>query len=135
MMNGIKRKTRADRMLAKLKQVKEGVCRLMHRPISVQGTWLGRVMAGYFNYFAVPAHLPTIDSFRSKVLDLGRRTLRRRSQLDRKAWARKEPLQRGYLPEPRVLHPWPERRFAAKHPRWKPYAGKPHVRFCAGGAQ
>ena len=20
-------------------------------------------------------------------------------------------------------------------PRWEPYAGKPHVRFCAGGAQ
>ncbi len=25
--------------------------------------------------------------------------------------------------------------FAAKHPRWEPYAGKPLVRFCAGGAQ
>jgi hypothetical protein len=22
-----------------------------------------------------------------------------------------------------------------QHPRWEPYAGKPHVRFCAGGAQ
>ena len=21
------------------------------------------------------------------------------------------------------------------HPRWEPYAGKPHVRICAGGAQ
>jgi RNA-directed DNA polymerase len=26
-------------------------------------------------------------------------------------------------------------RFAVIHPRWKPYAGKPPVRFCAGGAQ
>jgi hypothetical protein len=26
-------------------------------------------------------------------------------------------------------------RFAVTHPRWEPYAGKPHVRFCAGGAQ
>jgi hypothetical protein len=25
--------------------------------------------------------------------------------------------------------------FAVKHPRWEPYAGKPHVRICAGGAQ
>ena len=25
--------------------------------------------------------------------------------------------------------------FAAIHPRWEPYAGKPHVRICAGGAQ
>jgi hypothetical protein len=24
---------------------------------------------------------------------------------------------------------------AVLHPRWEPYAGKPHVRFCAGGAQ
>ena len=24
---------------------------------------------------------------------------------------------------------------AVKHPRWEPYAGKLHVRFCAGGAQ
>src|SRR6516165_3305403 len=25
-------------------------------------------------------------------------------------------------------------RLAVIHPRWEPYAGKPHVRFCAGGA-
>ena len=25
--------------------------------------------------------------------------------------------------------------FAVTHPRWEPYAGKPHVRFCAGGAR
>src|SRR6516164_4950432 len=27
------------------------------------------------------------------------------------------------------------KRFAVIHPRWEPYAGKPHVRFCAGGAR
>jgi hypothetical protein len=26
-------------------------------------------------------------------------------------------------------------RLAVTHPRWEPYAGKPHVRICAGGAQ
>ena len=25
--------------------------------------------------------------------------------------------------------------FAVRHPRQEPYAGKPHVRICAGGAQ
>jgi hypothetical protein len=25
--------------------------------------------------------------------------------------------------------------FVVTHPRWEPYAGKPHVRFCAGGAR
>ena len=38
------------------------------------------------------------------------------------------------------VSPAPERvrtaaRPAVKHPRWEPYAGKLHVRFCAGGAQ
>ena len=27
------------------------------------------------------------------------------------------------------------RSFAVIHPRWEPYAGKPHVRFCVGGAR
>jgi RNA-directed DNA polymerase len=27
------------------------------------------------------------------------------------------------------------RRPAVIHPRWEPYAGKPHVRICAGGAR
>jgi RNA-directed DNA polymerase len=27
------------------------------------------------------------------------------------------------------------RPFAVTHPRWEPYAGKPHVRFCAGGVR
>ena len=26
----------------------------------------------------------------------------------------------------------PNQRFAVKYPRWEPYAGNPHVRFCAG---
>ena len=27
------------------------------------------------------------------------------------------------------------RMLAVTHPRWEPYAGKPHVRFCAGGVR
>ena len=27
------------------------------------------------------------------------------------------------------------RNVAVTHPRWEPYAGKPHVRICAGGAR
>jgi RNA-directed DNA polymerase len=27
------------------------------------------------------------------------------------------------------------RKVAVTHPRWEPYAGKPHVRFCAGGVR
>ena len=32
------------------------------------------------------------------------------------------------------IPPLAAQRFRVKHPRWEPYAGMPHVRFCAGGA-
>ena len=38
-------------------------------------------------------------------------------------------------PHRQIEKPWPNQRFAVTHPRWAPYAGKLHVRSCAGGAQ
>ena len=46
------------------------------------------------------------------------------------AWSNLRKLVAQWLPIPRIQHPWPNQRFAVKYPRWKPYAGKPHVRFC-----
>jgi RNA-directed DNA polymerase len=131
----IKRKTRTDRMRAKLKEIKETLRRRMHRPIPEQGKWLGRVVRGYFNYHAVPTNAHAVVTFRHHVTDLWRRTLRRRSQKDRTTWAWMTKLADTWLPKPIILHPWPSDRFAVTHPRWEPYAGKPPVRFCAGGAQ
>jgi RNA-directed DNA polymerase len=130
----IKRKTRADRMRAKLREIKESLRRCMHRPIPEQGKWLGRVVRGYFNYHAVPTNAHALGVFRHHVTDLWRRTLRRRSQKDGITWARMTQLVDAFLPKPIILYPWPSDRFAVTHPRWEPYAGKPPVRFCAGGA-
>jgi len=81
---------------------------------------------------AVPTNLGTLVAFHHYVSDLWLRTLRRRSQKDRKAWTDMTKLVAQWLPRPRIQHPWPNQRFAVKYPRWKPDAGKPHVRFCAG---
>jgi RNA-directed DNA polymerase len=131
----IKRKTRRDRMRAKLREIKQVLRRCMHRPIPEQGKWLGQVVRGYFNYHAVPTNGQAMVVFRHHVTDLWRRTLRRRSQRDRMTWERMTQLVDDWLPKPLILHPWPSDRFAVTHPRWKPYAGKPPVRLCAGGAQ
>ena len=102
-------------------------------PFPEQGKWLRQVVTGYFNYHAVPTNFPALAAFRLHVTDLWRRTLRRRSQKDGSHLGTDdEKLADDWLPKPRILHPWPERRFAVKHPRWEPYAGKPHVRICAG---
>jgi RNA-directed DNA polymerase len=131
----IKRRTRRDRMRAKLKMIKEEMWRRMHQPIPTQGKWLWYVVNGYFNYHAVPTNAHALHVFRHHVTDLWRRMLRRRSQKDRMTWARMTQLVDDWLPKPIILHPWPSERFAVTHPRWEPYAGKPHVRFCAGGVR
>jgi RNA-directed DNA polymerase len=131
----LQRKTRRDRMQAKLRMIKGELRRRMHQPIPEQGQWLRRVVRGYFNYHAVPTNARALDVFRHHVTDLWRRTLRRRGQKDRTTWARMTKLANAWLPKPIILHPWPSDRFAVTHPRWEPYAGKPHVRICAGGAR
>ena len=130
----VNRKTRRDRMKAKLKEIKKELRRCMHADIADQGRWLASVVRGFFNYHAVPTNNRSIAAFRHHVLDIWRRTLRRRSQKDNTTWDRMTKLQDQWLPKPSILHPWPSQRFIAKHPRWEPYAGKPLVRFCAGGA-
>ena len=125
----IKRTTRSDRMRVKLREIKGKLRRCMHEPIPEQGKWLGQVVRGYFNYFAVPTNGRALDVFRHHAIDLWRRTLRRRSQKDRITWARMTKLAEDFLPKPIILHLWPSDRFAVRHPRWEPYAGKLHVRF------
>jgi group II intron reverse transcriptase/maturase len=129
------RKTRRDRMRAKLGDIKEEMRRRRHLPIPEQGTWLAQVVTGFFNYHAVPTNHRSLRAFRDHVVNLWRRSLRRRSQRDKTRWDRIKKLADDWLPKPRILHPWPRERFAVKHPRWEPYAGIPPVRFCAGGAQ
>jgi RNA-directed DNA polymerase len=130
----VKRKSRRDRVKAKLREIKEALRRNMHKPIPEQGSWLGQVVTGYFAYHAVPTNLGALVAFHHHVTDLWRRTLQRRSQKAHKTWPDMTKLVAQWLPCPRIQHPWPNQRFAVKYPRWKPYAGKPHVRLYAGGA-
>jgi group II intron reverse transcriptase/maturase len=131
----VKRKSRRNRVRAKLQEIKVELRRRLHEPPPEQGRWLKQVVTGFFAYHAVPTNSGTLVAFRYHVLDLWRRTLKRRSQTDRTTWPDMAKLADAWLPKPLILHPWPNQRFAVKHPRWEPDAGKPHVRFCAGGAQ
>ena len=130
----IKRKTRRDRRRAKLQGIKKEMRRRMHQSIPEQGKWLKQVVAGYFNYHAVPTNRRALVTFRAEITYGWWWILRRRSQKGGPTWARIKKLADDWLPRPRILHPWPHQRFAVQYPRWEPYAGKPHVRICAGGA-
>jgi group II intron reverse transcriptase/maturase len=129
------RKTRRDRMRAKLRALKAQLKRRMHEPIPQQGRWLAQVVRGYFAYHAVPTNSHRLNAFRYHITVLWRRTLRRRSQKDWTTWDRISRLVAAYLPLPRILHPWPNIRFAVKHPRWEPGARIAPAGICAGGAR
>jgi hypothetical protein len=116
------RKSRRDRVQAKLRDIKEEMRRRMHWPIPLQGKWLMQVVNGFFNYHAVPTNTRSLRAFRDHVVNLWRRTLRRRSQKDKTKWDRIKKIADDWLPKPRILHPWPRDRFAVKHPRWEPSA-------------
>jgi len=113
----LQRKTRRDRVRAKLRDIKEELRRRMHHPIPEQGKWLRQVVTGHFNYYAVPTNSRALSAFRHCVTDHWRRTLRRRSQKDGFTWERMEKLVNDWLPPPRILHPWPDVRFDVRHPR------------------
>jgi len=113
----LKRKSRLDRMRAKLKEIKEELRKRMHQPIPEQGAWLKQVVAGYFNYHAVPTNGRALSLFRIEVTRRWQQVLGRRSQNGAIDWVRMTKLVDDYLPKPRILHPWPDKRFAVKHPR------------------
>ena len=129
----LRRRSRRDRMRAKLQEIRDALLQHRHAPLDEQGSWLEHVVRGYFAYHAVPTNISALSEFRNAVLWHWRRALRRRSQKDATGWAAMYRLADRWLPSPRILHPWPIQRFAVKHPRWEPGAGNPPSGICAGG--
>ncbi len=109
----LRRITDSKRVRTKLLAVKGEMARRMHQPIREQGRWLARVLQGHYNYYAVPDNIEALSAFRKGIIRQWLKTLRRRSQRHRLSWTRMRRLAERWLPQPRILHPWPEQRFAA----------------------
>ena len=125
-----------DRMRAKLKEIKGGIA-TAHAPgrSPNRGSGCKQVVTGYFNYHAVPTNCPsTADVPRPYHRPLAAHATAAQPEGSDDLGADAK-LADDWLPQPRILHPWPNQRFAVTHPRWEPYAGKRLVRICAGGAQ
>jgi RNA-directed DNA polymerase len=118
----LQRRTRGDRMRNRLQEIKancEGIC--TRRWSSRAPGWPRCCVAT----MPITRCLPTLRSlaqFRYRVAATWRRLLSRRSQKSRVNWERMTQIADEWLPQPRVLHPWPDQRFAVKHPRWEPNA-------------
>ena len=113
----VRRKTDSKRARAKLAEVKAEMRRRRCLPIPEQGRWLAAVVRGHQAYYAVPGNSDAVNAFRTQVIRHWRKALRRRSQRTRITWARMNRIAARWIPQTRTMHPFPQARFAAMHPR------------------
>ena len=113
----IQRKTMGKRMAAKLHDIGAKLRKRMHESIGTTLKWLQQVVRGYFQYHAIPGNWERLNAFRRDVLWRWLKQLRRRSQRTKWTWERFSERLGSQLPELRILHPYPQERFDAKHPR------------------
>ncbi len=110
----LKRITESKRLRAKLHKVKTECRRRMHLPTPEQGQWLGSVVRGHLNYYAVPGNIRAVDAFRHQATRHWYQALRRRSQRSSLDWERMDRLAQRWLPSATITHPWPNTRFDAR---------------------
>jgi RNA-directed DNA polymerase len=113
----VKRRTMAKRLRTKLREVKAALMRGRHAPVPQQGQWLRGVVQGYLNYHAIPGNMTALLVFRTEAVHHWHFALRRRSQRSRMPWKRFSRIADRWIPKPKILHPYPNVRFFAKHPR------------------
>ncbi len=111
------RKTIGKRMAAKLKEIRRKLRERLHEKTTDTMKWLKSVVRGYIQYHAVPRNEGRMKAFRNEVLRMWWWQLRRRSQRTRWTWNKFYETLGSLLPEVKILHPYPEVRFASKHPR------------------
>jgi RNA-directed DNA polymerase len=123
------RKTIGKRMAAKLKDLRQKLRKALHESTDKMAKWLSAVVRGYFQYHAVPRNEQRMKAFRHEVLRMWWWQLRRRSQRTRWRWNKFIERLGSKLPEVKTVHPYPEVRFARKHPEtWAFIQGKNRVR-------
>jgi RNA-directed DNA polymerase len=109
------RLTAKKRMVAQLNVIK---AELQHRKHHEGRRHMApEVVQGYYQYHAVPGNTGQLRVFRRREWRLRRSVLVRRSQRAQVGWDRLNPLLNRWIPHPHALHPYPDKRFDAIHPR------------------
>ena len=89
----------------------------MHAEVVATGRWLGKVLRGWLDYYAVPTSFEYLRCFVKRLQRIWYQILRARSQKDRFRWERLRGICAVHWPKLRIVHPWPQQRFAVKHRR------------------
>lgn len=107
----VRRQPIRKRLGKKLKGIGRELRKRRHQPVAEMGRWLGSVVRGVLNYYAVPGTCEILSSFRKGACRHWLQALRRRSQRARTlTWEQIEPHIARWVPEVRVRHPYPDQR-------------------------
>jgi RNA-directed DNA polymerase len=99
-----------SKVQAKLMELSRNLRRRLCEPIPSVGKWLAQVLRGHYQYYGVPRNTPALKSFRHAVVCLWKQALGRRSQKGKITWERMKRLADKWLPNPSVMHPYPNQR-------------------------
>ena len=108
------RKPVAKRMSRTLKRIKEALRRRMHDNVEETAKWLGKVVDGWLNYYAVPTSYLYLNRFMVRLKRMWLSIMRRRSQKDRFSWGHIARLTARHWPKLEIRHPWPAHRLAVR---------------------
>ena len=114
---GLGRKPVGKRVDQTLRRIGAELRRRMHHNPYEVAKWLGKILNGWLRYYAVPTSSPSLRRFAFRLRRMWLRVLRRRSQMDRTKLDKLGRVAAAFWPPLQILHPWPEQRFAVKHPR------------------
>lgn len=108
----VKHKTEGKRLTRKLKALREGAWRHMHRSLATQHKWLAAVLRGHYGYYGRPHNYPALNGFYQQTRRIWFRCLRRRSQKSRRmSWLEFEILTARFtLPVPHITRTWAQAR-------------------------
>jgi len=124
-------RTSRKKRAAKMAMLRVEMRRRQHDPPAMQHQWLCSVIRGHCNYYGVPTNAKALASFRRDVERAWHRQLQRRSQRARWTVERIKRFESRYpLPATRIVHPWPEKRFAISSTR----GGSPVRENCTPGS-
>ena len=111
----LKRRTSRKKRRAKLARLKEECERRRHRRVPEQYRWIKSVLDGHYRYYGVPTNIRALAQFQQAVRYIWHRSLQRRSQRARWSDAEHKAFDARFpLPAPRIVHPWPNTRFALR---------------------
>jgi group II intron reverse transcriptase/maturase len=103
--NVVKQQTAASRLRRAIGKIADWCQRNRHRSLTEQHRELSRQLAGHYGYYGITGNANAVVEFYSRVSELWRRWLSRRSWASQLSWERfKRLLGRFTLPGPRVVH-------------------------------